>query len=54
MATTAGLCRRQKQAWRYEIPQLMGKDREAASDFALGARKVLLGHVTAALEACKG
>lgn len=54
MVTTAGLCRCQEQAWRYEASQLMGKDREAASDFALGARKVRLGHVTAALEACRG
>jgi hypothetical protein len=54
MITTAGLCRCQRQAWRYEISQLMGRDREAASDLALGARKVRLGHVTAALRACKG
>ena len=40
MITTAGLCRCQRQAWRYEISQLMGRDREAASDLALGARKV--------------
>ena len=42
MITTAGLCRCQRQAWRYEISQLMGRDREAASDLALGARKVRL------------
>jgi hypothetical protein len=55
MVTTAGLCRCQRQAWRYEISQLMGRDREGASDLALGARKVRrLGHVTTGLEECKG
>jgi hypothetical protein len=33
----------------------MGRDREAASDLALGARKVRrMGHVTTGLEECKG
>lgn len=54
MVTAAGFCRCQRPGWRYETSQLMGRDREAASDLAAWGTQGTQCHVTAALgRACR-